>query len=136
MGSHTRAHALTHDISNRSAFVYYNLYHFQTFCCFYIIQLAGGTASMQQLKERLEKDLLEVYCLSFFFFLSLFQLLLTFLSGWYALFQQLSRLVSSCSKPWVLNNHIIGAFKPSNLLSPFQILFTIIFLKNTTDITP
>jgi hypothetical protein len=25
-------------------------------------QLAGGTASMQQLKERLEKDLLEVYC--------------------------------------------------------------------------
>jgi len=25
------------------------------------MQLAGGTASMQQLKERLEKDLLEVY---------------------------------------------------------------------------
>ena len=45
---------------------------------------------MQQLKERLEKDLLEVYCLSSFFSLSLFQLLLTFLSGWYALFQQLS----------------------------------------------
>lgn len=44
---------------------------------------------MQQLKERLEKDLLEVYCLSFFF-PSLFQPLLTFLSGWYALFQQLS----------------------------------------------
>lgn len=31
----------------------YNL--FQSF-----VQLAGGTASMQQLKERLEKDLLEV----------------------------------------------------------------------------
>lgn len=30
---------------------------------FYLFQLAGGTASMQQLKERLEKDLLEVYLL-------------------------------------------------------------------------
>lgn len=28
------------------------------------MQLAGGTASMQQLKERLEKDLLEVYILT------------------------------------------------------------------------
>ena len=27
---------------------------------FFLVQLAGGTASMQQLKERLEKDLLEV----------------------------------------------------------------------------
>lgn len=31
---------------------------------FYHMQLAGGTASMQQLKERLEKDLLEVYILT------------------------------------------------------------------------
>jgi len=28
------------------------------------MQLAGGTASMQQLKERLEKDLLEVHNLT------------------------------------------------------------------------
>lgn len=39
-------------------------YHTESFTCVFKIpfhfQLAGGTASMQQLKERLEKDLLEV----------------------------------------------------------------------------
>jgi hypothetical protein len=28
--------------------------------CFFVNQLAGGTAALQQMKERLEKDLMEV----------------------------------------------------------------------------